>query len=134
MLCWFMVEIACLSGRSDWIELEFVERGQTPSELTKLGIRLHLAGLSLSDTVLELERFGVKSSRKAAHNWVQKVDFSPPATLARIRLRWTNADPNQRTAVLAVRCSQSEGKRTSLHVAVYDNYNGINESVFIRDS
>jgi len=38
-----MAEIARLSGRSDWIELEFVERERTPSELMKLGIRLHLA-------------------------------------------------------------------------------------------
>ena len=46
-----MAEITRLSGHSDWIELDFVERERTPSELMKLGIRLHLAGLSLSNTI-----------------------------------------------------------------------------------
>ena len=50
-----MAEITRLSGRSDWIELEFVERERTPSELMQLGIRLHLSGLSLSNTIRELE-------------------------------------------------------------------------------
>jgi len=46
-----MAEIARLSGHSDWIDLDFVEREWTPRRLMKLGIRLHLAGLSLSNTV-----------------------------------------------------------------------------------
>ena len=72
-----MAEITRLSGRSDWIELDFVERERTPNELMKLGIRLHLAGLSLSNTIRELEKFGVKRSRKAIHDWVQKADLQP---------------------------------------------------------
>jgi len=72
-----MPKIARLSGHSDWIELDFVEREWTPSELMKLGIRLHLAGLSLSNTVSELEWFGVNRSRKAVHDWVQKADLQP---------------------------------------------------------
>jgi transposase-like protein len=72
-----MAEIARLSGRSDWIDLEFVERQRTPPQLMKLGIRLHLAGLSLSNTVRELERFGVQRSRKAVHDWVQKANLQP---------------------------------------------------------
>jgi len=40
-----MAEITRLSGCSDWVEFEFVERERTPSELMRLGIRLHLAGL-----------------------------------------------------------------------------------------
>ena len=72
-----MAKITRLSGRSDWIELEFVERERTPSELMQLGIRLHLAGLSLSNTIRELENFGVKRSRKAIHDWVQKADLQP---------------------------------------------------------
>ena len=43
----------------------------------KLGIRLHLFGLSLSNTISELEKFGVKRSRKAVHDWVQKADLQP---------------------------------------------------------
>ena len=72
-----MAEIARLSGRSDWIELDFVERERTPIELMKLGIRLHLAGLSLSNTIRELEKFGVERSRKAVHDWVQKAGLQP---------------------------------------------------------
>jgi putative transposase len=72
-----MAEITRLSGCSDWLELDFVERERTPSELMKLGIRLHLAGLSLSNTISELEKFGVQRSRKAVHDWVQKADLQP---------------------------------------------------------
>lgn len=43
----------------------------------ELGIRLHLGGLSLSNTVRELEKVGVERSRKAVHDWVQKADLQP---------------------------------------------------------
>jgi putative transposase len=72
-----MAEITRLSGCSDWLELAFVERERTPSELMKLGIRLHLAGLSLSNTIAELAKFGVDRSRKAVHDWVQKAELQP---------------------------------------------------------
>ena len=72
-----MAKIARLSGRSDWIELEFVERERTPSALMQIGIRLHLAGLSLSNAIRELENFSVERSRKAVHDWVQKADLQP---------------------------------------------------------
>jgi putative transposase len=72
-----MAEIARLSGCSDWIDLVFMERQRTPPQLMKLGIRLHLAGLSLSNTVRELEKFGVQRSRKAVHDWIQKADLQP---------------------------------------------------------
>ncbi|WP_226043268.1 IS6 family transposase [Natrinema sp. DC36] len=72
-----MAEIARLSGSSDWIDLDFVERERTPRRLMELGIRLHLAGLSLSNTVRELERIGVERSRKAVHDWVHKCDIQP---------------------------------------------------------
>ena len=72
-----MAKIARLSGCSEWIDLEFVERERTPPRLMKLGIRLHLAGLSLSNTVSELEKSGVQRSRKAVHDWVQKAGLQP---------------------------------------------------------
>ncbi|AGB40036.1 IS6 family transposase [Natronococcus occultus] len=72
-----MAKIARLSGCSDCINLEFVERERTPCRPMKLGIRLHLAGLSLSDTVRGLEEFGVGRSRKAVHDWVDKADLQP---------------------------------------------------------
>ena len=72
-----MAEIARLSGHSDWIEVEFVERERTPSELMQLGIRLHVAEISLLNTIRKLEKFGVERSRKAVHDWVQKTDLQP---------------------------------------------------------
>ncbi|SFC60035.1 Transposase (or an inactivated derivative) [Halobiforma haloterrestris] len=79
-----MPKIDRLSGRSDWVDLSFVERERTPCRLMELGIRLHLAGLSLSNTVRELEKFGVDRSRKAVYDWIQKADLQPA----------TDADPN----------------------------------------
>ena len=72
-----MAEITRLSGCSEWIDLDFVERERTPRRLMELGIRLHLAGLSLSNTIKELEKFGVQRSRKAVHDWVHKADLQP---------------------------------------------------------
>jgi hypothetical protein len=51
---WFMSENTRLSGSIDQIELGFVEREATPKLLMKLGIQVHLAGLSLSNTILIL--------------------------------------------------------------------------------
>lgn len=63
-----MAEITRPSGCSDWLDLAFVQR-----ELMSLYSRLHIASISLSDTVSELEKFGVTRSRKVAHDWVQKA-------------------------------------------------------------
>jgi len=49
-----MLSFDRLSGDSGCIELGFLEREATPEPAIKLGIRLHLAGLSLSDIVLIL--------------------------------------------------------------------------------
>jgi len=64
-----------LSGCLDDINLEFVEREATPKLLMKLSIQLHLAGLSLSNTVSFLEVFGVDRVRSTVHNWVHKADL-----------------------------------------------------------
>ncbi|GAB3313419.1 IS6 family transposase [Haloplanus salinarum] len=64
-----------LSGDSDRFELEFLEREATPEPVMKLGIRLHLAGLSLSDTVSVLDILGVDRHRSTVHRWVQKADL-----------------------------------------------------------
>ena len=66
-----------LSGCLDHINLEFVEREATPRLLMKLSIQLHLAGLSLSNTVSFLEVFGVDRVRSTVHNWVHKADLQP---------------------------------------------------------
>ncbi len=66
-----------LNGCLNEIELGFVEREATPRLLMKLGIQLHLAGLSLSNTVSILEIFGVSRARSTVHNWVHKADLQP---------------------------------------------------------
>ncbi|MFQ3319610.1 MAG: putative transposase [Natronomonas sp.] len=72
-----MSKNARLNGCLDEIELGFVEREATPKLLMKLGIQLHLAGLSLSNTVSILEIFGVERARSTVHNWVHKADLQP---------------------------------------------------------
>jgi len=72
-----MAEITRLSGSSDWIDLDFVERERTPEHAMKLGIQMHVAGLSLSNTISVLDNLGVQRSRKAVHDWVQKADLQP---------------------------------------------------------
>ena len=66
-----------LDGCLNEIELWFVEREATPKLLMKLGIQLHLAGLSLSNTVSILEIFGVSRARSTVHNWVHKAELQP---------------------------------------------------------
>ena len=72
-----MPEIDRLNRCSDWIDLEFVERERTPEAAIEVGIQLHLAGLSLSNTKQYLEKLGVERSRTAIHDWVQKADLQP---------------------------------------------------------
>jgi hypothetical protein len=82
-----MPENARLGGSLGQIELDFVEREATPELLMKLSIQLHLAGLSLSNTVSILEIFGVERVRSTVHNWVHKADLQPEDGQARITLR-----------------------------------------------
>ena len=80
-----MTEITRLSGSSEWIDLDFVERERTPERAMKLGIQMHVAGLSLSNTISILDDLGIQRSRKAVHDWVQKADLQPDS----------GEDPNQ---------------------------------------
>lgn len=72
-----MPEIARIDGNSDWPELDFVEREETPEPAMKLGNQLHLAGLSLSDTVSVLGGLGVERCRTTVHSWIQKAELHP---------------------------------------------------------
>jgi len=72
-----MAESDRLNEATGWIDLGFVERERTPREIIEKGIRHHLAGLSLSNTVTLLEDLGVQRSRVAVHNWVQKAGLQP---------------------------------------------------------
>ena len=80
-----MSEFNRLSEPTEWIDLEFVERQRTPEFAIQVGIQLHLAGLSLSNTKQYLERLGVERSRTAIHDCVQKADLQPDS----------DVDPNQ---------------------------------------
>jgi len=72
-----MPENTRLSGSIAQFDLDFVEREATPRLLMKLSIQLHLAGLSLSNTVPILEIFGVQRARSTVHNWVHEADLQP---------------------------------------------------------
>ena len=72
-----MAEFDRLSRGIEWIDLELVERERTPEQIVELGIHLHLAGVSLSNTKQYLERLGVERSRTAIHSWIQKADLQP---------------------------------------------------------
>ena len=103
-----MSEIDRLSGDSDWIDLEFMERERTPEQIVEVGIQLHLAGLSLSNTKQHLENLGVQRSRTAIHNWVQKADRHQI-----LELRCVGRDRNSARdrALLAVRRCRSPNQR-----------------------
>lgn len=72
-----MFETNRLTGSTEWIDLEFVERERTPNEIIETGIQLHLAELSVLNTNQYLEKLGVNRSRTAIHNWIQKADLQP---------------------------------------------------------
>lgn len=66
-----------LVGRSDWIDMEFVEQERRPESAMKLGIQSHLVSLSLSNTVSLLAKLGIERSRKVVYEWVQKAALQP---------------------------------------------------------
>jgi transposase-like protein len=72
-----MGEIVHLNRCNTGIELDFVDAVQTPIESMEHAIQLHLAGLSLKNTVLALEQFGISRAKSTVHNWVQKADLEP---------------------------------------------------------
>ena len=57
--CRSMAEIARLSGSIDWIDLYFVERERIPGRAIKLGIQMHVAILSILNTIFIADIFGV---------------------------------------------------------------------------
>ncbi len=62
-----MAEIARLSGSSDWIDLDFVERERTPEPAMELGIQMHVAVLSLSNTISVLDNGRSKNTSAWSH-------------------------------------------------------------------
>lgn len=72
-----MPETTRLVRDSEGPKLDFVERIRTPKQVMKLGIRLHLSGLSLSNTTQVLESLGVDRAISTVPNWVNKADLEP---------------------------------------------------------
>jgi putative transposase len=128
-----MAEITRLSGCSDWIDLEFVERQRTPPQLMKIGIRLHLAGLSLSNTVRELEKFGVQRSRKAVHDWVQKANLQPAdgATPNHVALDETVIRVNGEQYWLYAAVDPDTNR--FLHIRLFPTYTTALTEIFLRE-
>jgi hypothetical protein len=84
-----MSEIDRLNGDSDWIDLEFVERERTPEEIVEMGIQLHLAGLSLSNTKQYLERLVSNAVEPPFTTGCKRLIYSRRERDHRITLRWT---------------------------------------------
>ena len=76
-----MAEFDRLSGSITWIDLSFVERERTPEWAIHVGIRCHLAGISLRYASRFLEKFGVKRSHVTIHEWVHKAELQPMSTV-----------------------------------------------------
>ena len=72
-----------------WIDLSFVERNRTPEWAIQVGIRCHLAGMSLRDASKCLEELGVNRSHVAIHEWVHKVELQPISTVTADQLAVT---------------------------------------------
>ena len=75
-----------LSERIAWIDLSFVERDRTPRWAIEVGIRCHLAGISLRKASKQLERFEINRSHVAIHNWVHKANLQPISTVSEDQL------------------------------------------------
>ena len=76
-----MTEFDRLSQCIEWIDLSFVERKRTPEWAIQVGIRCHLAGMSLRDASQFLDELGVNRSHVAIHDWVHKADLQPISTV-----------------------------------------------------
>ena len=62
-----MLDLERLGEAITWIDLSFVERRRTPEWAIQVGIRCHLAGMSLRDASQFLAELGVQRSHVAIH-------------------------------------------------------------------
>ncbi len=128
-----MPEITRLSDDSGWIELDFVERQRTPEFAMRLGIQMHVAGLSLSNTISILERLGVERSRTAVHNWVQKADLQPDggASPNHVALDETVIQINDQRYWLYVAIDPETNK--FLHIRLFSTYTTGLTEIFLSE-
>jgi transposase-like protein len=76
-----MLDPERLNDAITWIDLSFVERRRTPEWAIQVGIRCHLAGMSLRDASQFLDELGVQRSHVAIHNWVHEAELQPISTV-----------------------------------------------------
>ena len=76
-----MPDFERLSDAITWIDVSFVERRRTPEWAIQVGIRCHLAGMSLRNASQFLDELGVDRSHVAIHKWVHKADLQPISTV-----------------------------------------------------
>jgi len=57
-----------LTGFTEWIDFEFVERERTFHEIIEIGIQFYLAGLSFSNTKQCFDTLGVDWSQTTTYN------------------------------------------------------------------
>jgi len=99
----------------------------------KLGIQLHLAGLSLTDTTSILSALDVDRCRSTVHNWVQKVELQPNS----------ECDPDHVTVDETVIQVNNErwwlyaavdpATNQSLHVRLFQSQNAGQTSIFLAE-
>jgi len=70
-----MAEFDRLSEGIAWIDFVVCGARSKRRAGRLVGIRCHLAGMSLREVSKHLERFGVDRSHVAIHNWVHKADL-----------------------------------------------------------
>ena len=150
-----MAKIDRLSGCSDCTDLSFVERERTPPQLMDLGIRLHIADLSLSNTDLslsntirKLEKFGVRRSRKAVHDWGLKCDLQSAVdeepnhvaldeTVIQLDKHrywlYTAADPETNDVLHMRLCSTTTTALTERFLREFTEEHDIDDAVFLVD-
>lgn len=118
-----MLEIVRLGICSDCIELVFPKRAATSEPAMKLIIRLHLAGLSLSNTISVLDMLGFDRCRSTAHNWVRKAELQSTdgAELGHVAVDETVIQLNDERFVC---CGSWRHELTALRAALSDENTG----------
>jgi transposase-like protein len=76
-----MAESGRLRGCIEWIDASFVEWKRTPEWAIQVGIRCHLAGMSLRDASQHLESLGVNRSHVAIYDRVHNAERQPVSTV-----------------------------------------------------
>jgi len=128
-----MPETARLKPGSMAVELDFVDAVHTPTPVMEYAIELHLAGLSLSNTVEMIERFGVSRARSTIHNWVKKADLEPRGGCSpeKVALDETVLNVNGERYWLVGAVDPATNR--ILHLGLYPNRNMATTEFFLND-